>query len=88
MCEVKTFLGSVCLILSVTACFSICRVYPERQVGHHSKIEVQGLHENEYKKYCLNCGECYYLTDEDVLIVTVHGYMEENSVKNSCGGLR
>ena len=35
-----------------------------------------------YKKYCLNAGECSFLVDD----VIVHGCMEENSVKSTCGG--
>ena len=36
-------------------------------MGHHSKIKKQGPCKNEYKKYCLNGGECYYLVDEDIV---------------------
>ena len=67
MCEIKTILESVCLILLVTACFCIYRVYPQKKVGHHNKIEGQGPCENEYKKYRYNGGDCYYLIDEDIL---------------------
>ena len=35
------------------------------RVGHQSEIKSQGPCENEYKKYCLNGAECYYLVDED-----------------------
>ena len=37
------------------------------QVGHHSKMEIQGPCENDYKKYCLNGGECCYLIDDIIV---------------------
>ena len=86
MCEMKAFAVSISIILLVAASFCIDQPQTEHKVGHHSKIKSQGPCENEYKKYCLNGGECYYLVDEDV--VTVHGYMEENDVKSTCGGTR
>ena len=67
MCEIKTVLASVCLILLVTACFCIHQVYLEKKVGHHSKIESQTPCENEYTKYFLNGGECFYLVDEEIV---------------------
>ena len=42
-------------------------MHTENKVGHHSKIKSQGPCENEYKKYCLNDGECYYLVGEDTV---------------------
>ena len=67
MCVIKTFLGCVSLILLVTACFCIYRVFPEKKVGNHSKIGGQGPCENEYNKYCWNGGECYYLIDGNIV---------------------
>ena len=67
MCEIKTIVVSVCSILLVTASFCIYQVYPERKVGHHSKIEGQVPGKKDLKKYCLNGGECYYLIDEDIV---------------------
>ena len=58
MCEVKTILVSVCLILLVTASFCMYWVYPEKTVRQYSEIKFQKPCENEYKKYCLNGGEC------------------------------
>ena len=63
MCETKAVVVSISLILPVAASFCIYQTQTENKVGHHSKI--QGPCENEYKKYCLNGGECYYLVDED-----------------------
>ena len=34
-------------------------------MGQYSEIKIQNPRENEYKKYCLNGGELYYLLDED-----------------------
>ena len=67
MCEMRTVLVSVCLIVLVTASFCMYWVYPENNVGQYSEIKIQNPCENEYKKYCLNGGECYYLIDEDIV---------------------
>ena len=37
------------------------------KVGHQSEIKSQGPRQNEYKKYCLNAGECFRLVDEGIL---------------------
>ena len=63
----KTVLVSVCIFLLVKASFGMYWVYPEKKVGQYSEIKNQNSCENEYKKYCLNGGECYYLIDEDIL---------------------
>ena len=67
MCEMRTVLVSVCLIVLVTASFCMHWVYPEKNVGQNSEIKIQNPCQNEYKKYCLNGGECYYLIDEDIV---------------------
>ena len=67
MCEIKAVVLSIPLILLVAASFCIYQAQTENEVGHQSKIESQGPCENEYKKYCLNGGECYYLVDEDIV---------------------
>ena len=67
MCETKAVVVSISLILLVAASFCIYQAYTENKVGHHSKIKSQVHRENEYKKYCLNGGECYYLVDEDIV---------------------
>ena len=67
MCKMKKVLVSVCLILLVTASFCRYEVYPEKNVGQNSGIKIQNPFENEYKKYCLNGGECYYLNDENIV---------------------
>ena len=64
MCEIKTVLVAVCLILLVTASFSMYWVYPEKNVGQNSEIKIQNPCQIEYKKCCLNVGECYYLIDK------------------------
>ena len=65
MCEAKTVVVSISIILLVAASFCIYQTHTENKVGHHSKIKSQGPGENEYKKYCLHGGDCYYLVDED-----------------------
>ena len=63
----KTVLLSVCLILLVTASVCMYCIYPEKNVGQYSEIKIQNLCENEYKKYCMNGGECYYLNAENIV---------------------
>ena len=67
MCETKAVVVSISLILLVAASFCIYQAHTENKVGHRSKIKSQGPCENEYKKNCLNGGECYYLVDENVV---------------------
>ena len=64
MCETKTVVVSISLILLVAGSFCIYQAHTENKVGHHSK--TKGPCENEYKKYCLKGNECYYLVDEDI----------------------
>ena len=65
MFETKTVLIILSLILLVAAKVCIYQAHTEKKVGHHSKIKSQGPCENEYKRFCLNGGECCYLIDED-----------------------
>ena len=67
MCETKAVVVSISIISLVAASFCIYQAQTENKVGHYSKITSQGPCENEYKKYCLNGGECYYLVDEDIV---------------------
>ena len=64
MCETKAVVVSISLGLLLAANFCIYQAQTENIAGHHSKSKSQGPCENEYKKYCLNGGECYYLVDE------------------------
>ena len=64
MCEIKTVLNVAALLLAATG-FSKYQVKSGKKVGHRSEIKSESPCENEYKKYCLNGGECYYLVDED-----------------------
>ena len=67
MCETKAVVVSISLTLLVAASFCIYQAFTENKVGHRSKIKSQGPCGNEYKKYCLNGGDCYHLIDEDVV---------------------
>ena len=67
MCETKAVVISLSLILLVAASFCIYQAHTENKVGHHSKNKSQGPCENEYKKYCLSGGACFYLVDEDIV---------------------
>ena len=64
MCQIKTVIFVAALLLAATG-FCIYQVKPK--VGHHSGIKSEGPCEKEYKKYCMNGGECYYLVDEDIV---------------------
>ena len=67
MCATKAVVLLISIILLVAAIFCIYQFHTENKVGHHNKIKSQGPCENEYKKYCLNGGECFYLVDEDIV---------------------
>ena len=67
MCETKAIVVSKSKILLEAAFFCIYQARRENKVGHNSKIRSQGPCENEYKKYCLNGGDCNYLVDEDIV---------------------
>ena len=67
MCEIKTILVSVCLFLLVTASSSVYCVYPEKNLAQYSEIKIHNPCQNEYKKFCLNVSEGYYLIDEDTV---------------------
>ena len=64
MCEIKTVL-IVAVLLIAAAAFYTCQVNPK--VEKHSEIKSEIPCEKEYKKYCLNGGECHYLDDEDIV---------------------
>ena len=63
MCEIKTVLTVAALLLAATG-FCIYQVNSEKKLGHHCEIKSESPYEKDYKKYCLNGGECYYLVDE------------------------
>ena len=64
MCEIKTVLF-VAVLLSAAAGFYTYQVNPK--AGQHSEIKSGSPCEKEYKKYCLNGGECYHRVDEDIV---------------------
>ena len=66
MCEIKTVLIVAALLLAATG-FRICQVNSEKKMRHPSEIKSENPCDKEYKKYCLNGGECYYLDDEDIV---------------------
>ena len=63
MCEIKTVLF-VAVLLIAAAGFQTCQV--NSKVEQHSEIKSESLCDKEYKKYCMNGGECFYLVDEDI----------------------
>ena len=67
MCETKAVVVSISLFLLVAALLCIHRDHTRIKVGHQSKTKSQCPCENEYKKYCLNGGDCHYLVDEDIV---------------------
>ena len=54
------------LLLAATG-FCIYQVNSEKKVGHYSGVKSESPCDKEYKKYCSNGGECYYLVDEDIV---------------------
>ena len=65
MCEIKTVLVATTLLLAVTG-FCIYQANPK--AVHPSEIKSESPCEKEYKKYCLNGDDCYYLVDEDYVV--------------------
>ena len=66
MCEIKTVLTVAAFLLAATG-FCIYQVNSRKNLGHHSEVKSESPCEKEYKKYCLNGSECYYLVDEDIV---------------------
>ena len=67
MCETKAVVVSISLILLVPASFCIYQPHTENKVGQHREITSESPCDKEYKKFCLNGGECFYLVDEDIM---------------------
>ena len=87
-CQTKTVLISVSSILLAAASFCIYQAHTRNKVGHHNETKSQGPCENEYKKYCLNGGECYYLVDEDIVGCIFKWLCGGNDVKSTYGATR
>ena len=66
MCETKTVLIVAALILAATG-LCIYQVKSEKKAGQHREIKSENPCEKEYKKYCMNGSECYYLVGEDIV---------------------
>ena len=66
MCEIKTVLIVAALLLAATG-LGIYQANSEKKVEHYSEIKSESPCGKEYKKYCLNAGECHYLVDEDIV---------------------
>ena len=66
MCEIKTVITVAALLVAATG-FCIYQVYSEKKVGHHSEIKSGSPSDKDYKKYCLNVAEYYYLVDEEIV---------------------
>ena len=64
MCETKAAVVSISIFLLAPASFCTYQAHAENTLEHNSKIKSQGPRENEYKKFGLNGGECYYIVDE------------------------
>ena len=69
MCEIKTVLIVAALLLAATG-FCIYQVNSEKKMGLHSEIKSESPCGREYKKCCMNGGECYYLVEEDIVACT------------------
>ena len=67
MCEIKAVVVSISIILLVATSFCIYQDQTENKEGYHSEIKSEHPCEIQYKKYCMNGGECFYLVDEDIV---------------------
>ena len=67
MCETKAVVVSISLILLAAASFCRYQAHTQNKVGNHNKLKSGSPCEKEYKKYCMNGDECYYLVDEDIV---------------------
>ena len=72
MCEIKTVLIVAALLVLIVSALLLAatgfRIYQlSPKVEHQSEIKSESPCEKEYKKYCLNGGDCYYLVDEDIV---------------------
>ena len=65
MCEIKTVIIIAALLLAAT-CLCIYQANSEKKVAQLSEIKSDSPCEKEYKKYCLNGGECFHLVDGDI----------------------
>ena len=65
MCEFKTVIVVAAFLLAVGFCKY--QVNSEKKVGRNSHLKSESPCEKEYRKYCLNSGEWYYLVDEDIV---------------------
>ena len=88
MCEMEEALVSLSKILLIAASFCVYQAHTEKEVGQHSRIKSQGPREYEYKTYCLNGGECYYLIDEENLGCNCTWLYGGKRLKSTCGGTR
>ena len=64
MSDIKTVLIVAVLLLAASGLYTY-QVNPK--VGQPSETKIESPCEKEYKKYCMNGGECYYLVDEDIV---------------------
>ena len=64
MCEIKTVL-IVAVLLLAAAGFYTYQV--NVKVGQHREIKKESPCDEEYKKYCMNGGDCYYLVNDDIV---------------------
>ena len=66
MCEIETVL-IVANVLLAAMDFCIYQLKSGKKLGHNSHLESGNLFAKEYKKYCLNGGECDYLVEEHIV---------------------
>ena len=64
MCEIETVL---IVAVSLLAATGLCIYQVKPKVRHHSEMKSEGACEKEYKEYCFNGGERFYLVDEDIV---------------------
>ena len=65
--QTKETIVSLSFFLVVASTFCINQAHTENKVGHQGEIKSQDPREHEYKKCCLNGGECFYLDDKGII---------------------
>ena len=86
MCQTKTILVSLPIILIVASIFCIHRTHTEKKEGHHSEMKTKGPCENEFKIFCLNCGQSFHPVGNVFVGCKSSWLYEENDEKSSYGG--
>ena len=87
MREIKTVLNNAALLLAATG-FCMYRIKSGKKVGHHSEIKSECHCKKEYRKFCFNGSERFYLFDVDIVACSCTWLYGGKRCEKTCGGLR